>query len=155
MPHDETAALPDASNQATNKHDTLPEWSKGVDSSSTSASCVGSNPTGVILLWCGALPMARMSATDPHPAITPCDSCGVRTHAELTPVDLKSTPLTTRANCHLNLYSYRRVLTHARSSPTIGTALLASKCPHRLVVRTSRRGRDNPGSTPGVDICIF
>ena len=24
--------------------------------------------------------------------------------------------------------------------------------PHRLVVRTSRRGRDNPGSTPGVDI---
>ena len=25
----------------------LPEWSKGVDSSSTSASCVGSNPTGV------------------------------------------------------------------------------------------------------------
>ena len=31
-------------------HDTLPEWSKGVDSSSTSASCVGSNPTGVICL---------------------------------------------------------------------------------------------------------
>ena len=28
--------------------DTLPEWSKGVDSSSTSASCVGSNPTGVM-----------------------------------------------------------------------------------------------------------
>ena len=27
--------------------------------------------------------------------------------------------------------------------------------PHRLVVRTSRCGRDNPGSTPGVDIlCI-
>ena len=26
--------------------------------------------------------------------------------------------------------------------------------PHRLVVRTSRRGRDNPGSTPGVDIFI-
>ena len=24
--------------------------------------------------------------------------------------------------------------------------------PHRLVVRTSRRGRGNPGSTPGVDI---
>ena len=31
--------------------DTLPEWSKGVDSSSTSASCVGSNPTGVILAF--------------------------------------------------------------------------------------------------------
>ena len=29
-------------------HDSLPEWSKGVDSSSTSASCVGSNPTAVI-----------------------------------------------------------------------------------------------------------
>ena len=28
--------------------DTLPEWSKGVDSSSTSASCVGSNPTAVM-----------------------------------------------------------------------------------------------------------
>ena len=28
--------------------DTLPEWSKGVDSSSTSESCVGSNPTAVI-----------------------------------------------------------------------------------------------------------
>ena len=31
--------------------DTLPEWSKGVDSSSTSASCVGSNPTGVIIAF--------------------------------------------------------------------------------------------------------
>ena len=30
--------------------DTLPEWSKGVDLSSTSANCVGSNPTGVIWL---------------------------------------------------------------------------------------------------------
>jgi hypothetical protein len=32
----------------TARMDTLPEWSKGVDSRSTSASCVGSNPTGVI-----------------------------------------------------------------------------------------------------------
>ena len=32
--------------------DTLPEWSKGVDSSSTSASCVGSNPTAVNCLMC-------------------------------------------------------------------------------------------------------
>ena len=30
--------------------DTLPEWSKGVDSSSTSASCVGSKPTSVIAI---------------------------------------------------------------------------------------------------------
>ena len=36
--------------KASMQHDTLPEWSKGVDSSSTSASCVGSNPTGVIFL---------------------------------------------------------------------------------------------------------
>ena len=30
-------------------------------------------------------------------------------------------------------------------------SLKTGHCPHRLVVRTSRRGRDNPGSTPGVD----
>ena len=29
--------------------DSLPEWSKGVDSSSNSVNCVGSNPTAVIL----------------------------------------------------------------------------------------------------------
>ena len=29
-----------------------------------------------------------------------------------------------------------------------------TKSPHRLVVRTSRRGRDNPGSTPGVDMGV-
>ena len=33
---------------AGHSNDSLPEWSKGVDSSSTSASCVGSNPTAVI-----------------------------------------------------------------------------------------------------------
>ena len=27
--------------------------------------------------------------------------------------------------------------------------------PHRLVVRTSRCGRDNPGSTPGEDIVLM
>jgi hypothetical protein len=32
------------------QHGSLPEWSKGVDSSSTSVSCVGSNPTAVISL---------------------------------------------------------------------------------------------------------
>ena len=31
--------------------------------------------------------------------------------------------------------------------------LLNCKSPYRLVVRTSRRGRDNPGSTPGAVIC--
>ena len=29
---------------------------------------------------------------------------------------------------------------------------IACQCPHRLVVRTSRRGRGNPGSAPGEDI---
>jgi hypothetical protein len=28
-----------------------------------------------------------------------------------------------------------------------------TRSPYRLVVRTSRCGRDNPGSTPGEDIC--
>ena len=32
------------------------------------------------------------------------------------------------------------------------TTQLRCMRPHRLVVRTSRRGRDNPGSTPGVDV---
>ena len=35
--------------------DTLPEWSKGVDSSSTSASCAGSNPAGVRFSLCLSL----------------------------------------------------------------------------------------------------
>ena len=30
----------------------------------------------------------------------------------------------------------------------------ANKSPYRLVVRTSRCGRDNPGSTPGEDITL-
>ena len=34
------------------------------------------------------------------------------------------------------------------------TLVIAHHRPHRLVVRTSRRGRDNPGSTPGEDICV-
>ena len=34
----------------------------------------------------------------------------------------------------------------------INVILRITNRPHRLVVRTSRRGRDNPGSTPGVDI---
>ena len=40
--YDETAKAP------TGSQDSLPEWSKGVDASSTSVSCVGSNPTGVM-----------------------------------------------------------------------------------------------------------
>ena len=40
-------------NVKTRTQDTLPEWSKGVDSSSTSESCVGSNPTGVNVMVVG------------------------------------------------------------------------------------------------------
>ena len=41
---------------------------------------------------------------------------------------------------------------NAKLADPIGGGVFAAKpqCPHRLVVRTSRRGRDNPGSTPGV-----
>ena len=38
------------------------------------------------------------------------------------------------------------------ASTVTRSPLLRNQCPHRLVVRTSRCGRDNPGSTPGVDI---
>ena len=44
--------------------DTLPEWSKGVNSSSTSASCVGSNPTGVTLLLRGLQPPSEAILPD-------------------------------------------------------------------------------------------
>ena len=40
-------------------------------------------------------------------------------------------------------------------SCTISPCMLTTEFgPHRLVVRTSRRGRDNPGSTPGEDTLL-
>ena len=42
-----TAASPMQGLSARGSKDSLPEWSKGVGSSSTSASCAGSNPTTV------------------------------------------------------------------------------------------------------------
>ena len=42
-------------------------------------------------------------------------------------------------------------LLHAAAKPS---SRLCAHGPHRLVVRTSRCGRDNPGSTPGVDIWL-
>ena len=50
------AAAHAVNNAESHAIDTLPEWSKGVDSSSTSTSCVGSNPTGVTLLLWGLQP---------------------------------------------------------------------------------------------------
>ena len=50
------AAAHAVNNAESHAIDTLPEWSKGVDSSSTSASCVGSNPTSVTLLLWGLQP---------------------------------------------------------------------------------------------------
>ena len=54
---------------ALDHHDTLPEWPKGVDSSSTSASCVGSNPTGVseLLSLRGPLAHGGRAATPAAP----------------------------------------------------------------------------------------
>ena len=43
----------------------------------------------------------------------------------------------------------RHTCLHERQVETI------SECPHRLVVRTSRCGRDNPGSNPGVDMTSY
>jgi hypothetical protein len=40
----------------------------------------------------------------------------------------------------------------APATPAAGVARCVGQGPHRLVVRTSSCGRDNPGSTPGVDI---
>ena len=45
------------------RRDSLPEWSKGVDSSSTSASCVGSNPTAVICQRLGRAGTGTTEAT--------------------------------------------------------------------------------------------
>ena len=39
------------SNKQNHTSDSLPEWSKGVDSSSTGASCVGSNPIAVMFYF--------------------------------------------------------------------------------------------------------
>ena len=40
-----------------------------------------------------------------------------------------------------------------QAAPSFGTGAAAHRnSPHRLVARTSRCGRDNPGSTPGVDM---
>ena len=47
--------------------DSLPEWSKGVDSSSTSANCVGSNPTAVILAMCDSTPVIMLSGAASQP----------------------------------------------------------------------------------------
>jgi hypothetical protein len=51
----------------------LPEWSKGVDSSSTSESCVGSNPAAVI-----APPRARWTARAPPAAPRGGEQLGIQ-----------------------------------------------------------------------------
>jgi len=43
---------PAAISQDAGSQDSLPEWSKGMGSSATSASCVGSNPTADIFAVC-------------------------------------------------------------------------------------------------------
>ena len=53
----------------------------------------------------------------------------------------------------LQIHSSRRLLWLVPACSALKTRPVAAtrQRPHRLVVRTSRRGRDNPGSTPGVD----
>jgi hypothetical protein len=53
--------------------DSLPEWSKGVDSSSTSARCVGSNPTAVKSMHTSALFVPRRVPAY-HCAVPPINS---------------------------------------------------------------------------------
>ena len=60
--------------------DSLPEWSKGVDSSSTSASCVGSNPTAVRCLFRSSRFAAICSGIDRR-HWWPSDTEGIRTPA--------------------------------------------------------------------------
>ena len=63
--------------------DSLPEWSKGVDSSSTSASCVGSNPTAVISSV-AALPGYR-AREYVHSSLAPADAASSPQLAEHAP----------------------------------------------------------------------
>ena len=60
--------------------DSLPEWSKGVDSSSTSASCVGSNPIAARCLFRSSRFAAIRSGIDRR-HWWPSDTEGIRTPA--------------------------------------------------------------------------
>ena len=64
-------------------------------------------------------------------------SCGVRTHAQLPAVDLKSTPLTTRANLlrvHLGHTYYQG--THWTHTAGTSQRLLHNVPPYRLLLKT-------------------
>ena len=61
--------------------DTFPEWSKGVNSSSTSASCVGTFSCKSCLLACDACENNRKHAGRPHRLSKPTRGSGTRTHA--------------------------------------------------------------------------
>ena len=94
------------------QQDTLPEWSKGVNSSSTSASCVGSNPTGVSELLSRRGPRAHggRAATPASPPAAMTDVMAgplwrgkarqppIRTHGALCQLDIDGNH--TRAHTH-------------------------------------------------------
>ena len=61
--------------------DTLPEWSEGVDSSSTSASCVGTFSCKSCLLACDACENNRKHPGRPHRLSKPTRGSGTRTQA--------------------------------------------------------------------------
>ena len=76
---------------------------------------------------------------------------------------LARTNIHTHACAHTHTHSRTHMHTHARTYARKHTSIVNSGYyahsqvylrPHRLVVRTSRRGRDNPGSTPGAVMCL-
>ena len=85
--------------------------------------------------WLGRLG-GRMASSDPRTLGSLCASG----HAS----DCARSQETSRRACLGAATSARASSNFTRPTPS----------PHRLVVRTSRCGRDNPGSTPGVDIFL-
>ena len=74
-----------------------------------------------------------------------CDQLVLWLPLRQEPINPQCCQLTARTTIHQSVQPMRQ-----QASGQCGRSRLIP-CPHRLVVRTSRCGRDNPGSTPGVD----
>ena len=76
---------------------------------------------------------------------------------------LARTNIHTHACAHTHTHTHAHTCTHMHAGMHANTQALFNSVyyahstvhlrPHRLVVRTSRCGRDNPGSTPGAVMC--
>ena len=119
--------------------------------SSLSRSKIGYN--ALLSTSCGLKFCAVAALKGPHKQYYAgkSDSCGVRTHA-LTDWRLKPAPETTRPNCPGRQLDMSTRLLSSCLQPLTIICPSFGQCPYRLVVRTPRCGRDNPGSTPGEDI---